>query len=179
MQAESSEVMPIVQVENLKRWLESYQERQRDIESSYERLERLEARLTSPRSAALSGVPGAAAPDPDRLTFPLAELQELREECNIQVEDLRDLRHRIEGAIRLIDGPGWPDQRAMLRMRYVDGERWETIAQLLFWRDPDFLVKQDSYIRRALKIRKAALKALAKNPRIDEFLHEEDFCGRG
>lgn len=162
-----------MQVEDLKRWLESYMERQRDLDSNYERLERLENKLTSPRSAALAGVPGAAAPDPDRLTFPVAELQELQTETKRQVAALRDLRHRIEGAVRLIDGPGWPNQRAVLRMRYIDGETFETIARLLFWRDPDFLMKQDSYIRRTFKIRKAALRALAKNPRIHEFIQEE------
>lgn len=163
-----------MQVEHLKRWLESYQERQRDFEATCERLERLESKLTSPRSAALTGLPGAAASDPDRLTLPLAELQELRDATAEQAAALRDLRRRIDAAIRLIDGPGWPNQRAVLRMRYIDGEKFETIAQLLFWRDPDFQLKQDSYIRRAFKIRKSALRALAKNPRIDEFIHKEE-----
>lgn len=163
-----------MQVEHLKRWLESYRERQQDLAACYERLERLEARLTSPRSAALTGVPGAAAPDPDRLALPLAEVQELRETTAEQAAALRDLRYRIETAIKLIDGPGWANQRAVLRMRYLDGERWETIAQLLFWRDPDFLMKQDSYIRRVYEIRRRALRALAQKPRICEFIHEEE-----
>lgn len=163
-----------MQVENLRRWLESYRERQRDFEATRERLERLEARLTSPRSAALTGLPGAAVSDPDRLALPLAELEELRAEIKKQSAELRDLRHRIEGAICLIDGPGWPNMRAVLRMRYLDGEKFETIAQLLFWRDLDFLAKQDSYLRRAFKLRKTALRALAQNPRIDEYLHEEE-----
>lgn len=162
-----------MQVEHLKRWLESYQERQRDFEATCERLERLESKLTSPRSAALTGLPGAAASDPDRLTHALAELEELRTENRKRAAALRDLRHRLEMAIKLIDGPGWPNCRAVLRMRYLDGERWETIAQLLFWRDPDFQLKQDSYIRRVYKIRKGALRALAKNPRIAEFIQEE------
>lgn len=162
-----------MQVEDLRRWLESYRERQQDFEASCERLERLEARLTSPRSAALSGLPGAAASDPDRLAHALAELEELRTENRKRAAALRDLRHRIDGAVRLIDGPGWPNRRAVLRMRYIDGEKFETIAQLLFGRDPDFQTKQDSYIRRAFKIRKAALRKLAAHPRIDEFIHEE------
>lgn len=162
-----------MQIESLKRWLESYQERQRDFEATCERLERLESKLTSPRSAALTGLPGAAAPDPDRLTLPLAELEELRHDTAKQSAELRDLRRRIDAAIRLIDGPGWPNQRAALRMRYIDGETFETIARLLFWRDPDFLLKQESYIRRTFKLRKAALRALAKNPRIHEFIQEE------
>lgn len=158
-----------MQIESLKRWLESYQERKQDFEATCERLERLEARLTAPRSAALSGVPRAAVSDPDRLTFPVAELQELQAETKRQAAALRDLRYRIEAAIKLIDGPDWANQRAVLRMRYIDGERWEVIAQLLFWRDPDFQMKQDSYVRRAYKIRKAALRTLARNPRIDEY----------
>ena len=166
-----------MQVEHLKRWLESYQEREMDFEASCERLERLESKLTSPRSAALSGMPGAAAPDPDRLALPLAELQELREATAEQAAALRDLRQRIEGAVRLIDGPGWANRRAVLRMRYLDFEQWEVIAQLLFGRDPDFLMKQDSYVRRVFKLRKAALRALAQNPRIAEFVQEEH-CGR-
>lgn len=161
--------MQLVQIESLKRWLESYQERQQDFEATCERLERLESKLTSPRSAALTGLPGAAASDPDRLAHALAELEELRTENRKRAAALRDLRHRIEGAVRLIDGPDWANQRAVLRMRYIDGERWEVIAQLLFWRDPDFQMKQDSYIRRVYKIRKAALRTLARNPRIDEY----------
>ena len=163
-----------MQVEDLRRWLESYRERQQDLSACYERLERLESKLTSPRSAALSGLPGAATPDPDRLTFPVAELQELQAETKKQAAALRDLRHRIEGAVRLIDGPGWPNRRAVLRMRYIDGEKFETIAQLLFGRDPDFQTKQDSYIRRAFKIRKAALRKLAAHPRIEEFAYQEE-----
>lgn len=163
-----------MQVEDLRRWLESYRERQQDLAACYERLERLESKLTSPRSAALSGLPGAAAPDPDRLALPIAELEELRRDAARQSAELRDLRYRIEAAIKLIDGPGWANQRAVLRMRYFDGERWEVISQLLFWRDPDFLTKQDSYLRRVYKLRKTALRALAKNPRIDQFLHEEE-----
>lgn len=163
-----------MQVEDLRRWLESYRERQQDLAACYERLERLESKLTSPRSAALSGLPGAAAPDPDRLTFPVAELQELQEETKKQAAALQDLRHRIEGAVRLIDGPGWPNRRAVLRMRYLDGEQWEVIAQLLFRRDPDFQTKQDSYVRRAFKIRKAALRKLAAHPRIEEFVYQEE-----
>lgn len=166
--------MQLVQIESLKRWLESYQERQQDFEATCERLERLESKLTSPRSAALSGLPGAAASDPDRLTFPVAELQELQAETKKQAAALRDLRHQIEGAVRLIDGPGWPNRRAVLRMRYIDGEQWETIAQLLFGRDPDFQMKRDSYIRRSFKIRKAALRKLAAHPRIDEFVYQEE-----
>lgn len=169
--------MQLVQVENLRRWLESYRERQQDLAACYERLEMLESKLTAPRSAALTGLPGAAALDPDRLALPLAELEELRAESKKQAAALRDLRHRIEGAVRLIDGPGWPNMRAVLRMRFLDFEQWEVIAQLLFGRDPDFLMKQDSYIRRTFKIRKAALRALAKNPRIAEFVQEEH-CGR-
>lgn len=163
-----------MQIETLTSWLESYQERQQDIDSNYERLERLESKLTSPRSAALSGVPGAAVSDHDRLALPIAELEELRRDAARQSAELRDLRYRIEAAIKLIDGPGWANQRAVLRMRYLDGERWEVIAQLLFWRDPDFSIKQDSYIRRVYKIRKEALRALARNPRIYEFLQEEE-----
>ena len=159
----------LVQIETLTSWLESYHERQRDLDATYERLERLESKLTSPRMATLTGLPGAAASDPDRLAHALAELQELREATTEQAAALRDLRHRIEGAVRLIDGPGWPNRRAVLRMRYIDGEQWETIAQMLFGRDPDFQMKQDSYIRRVYKIRKAALRTLARNPRIDEY----------
>ena len=166
--------MQLVQIESLKRWLESYQERQQDFEATCERLERLESKLTSPRSAALSGVPGATVSDPDRLAHALAELEDLRTENRKRAEALRDLRHRIEGAVRLIDGPDWANQRAVLRMRYIDGEQWGTIAQLLFWRDPDFSIKQDSYIRRVYKIRKAALRTLARNPRIDEFVYQEE-----
>lgn len=163
-----------MQVENLRRWLESYRERQQDLAACYERLEMLESKLTAPRSAALTGLPGAAASDPDRLALPLAELEELRAESKKQAAALRDLRHRIEGAVRLIDGPGWPNRRAVLRMRYIDGEQWETIVQLLFGRDPDFQMKRDSYIRRSFKIRKAALRKLAAHPRIEEFVYQEE-----
>lgn len=165
--------MPIVQLENLTRWLESYQEHQRDFDSSIERLERLESKLTSPRGAAMTGLPVAATSDPDRLAVPLAELEELRETTTKEAAELRDLRHRIEGAVRLINGPGWPDLRAVLRMRFIDGEKWEVIAFLLFGRDPDFLVKQDSYIQRTFKLRGAALRQLAAHPRICEYIEEE------
>ena len=163
-----------MQIEMLTSWLESYQERQQDFEASCERLERLESKLTSPRPAALSGMPGAAVSDPDRLAIPLAELEELRQSVATQAAALRDLRNRIEGAVRLVNGPNWAHKRAVIRMRYIDGEKFETIAQLLFGRDPDFLMKQDSYTRRVFKVRKAALRELAQNPRIYDFIHEEE-----
>lgn len=73
------------------------------------------------------------------------------------------LYHEIDAAIKRISCPGWPDQRAVLQMRYLDGCRWLEITEMLFGGDPDYFdERQDSFLRRTHKIHGKALAALAK-----------------
>lgn len=53
-------------------------------------------------------------------------------------------------------------------MRYLDGCRWEEVAEMLFGQRDDYEEKADSFLRRVHKIHGAALGKLANIVPLDE-----------
>ena len=81
------------------------------------------ARLTRVTSAP-SGLPHGEA-EADRLTDGVAKLSELEEEIDGKIDALIDLRRKINGYIDAIPAE---DLQRLLRLRYIDGMKWERIA---------------------------------------------------
>ena len=152
--------MSDVTVHDVQAWLKSYGELQTAIENQRERLETMRSRLESPRSATLTGLPGGGGDRSDRIGAKLAHIAELEAHLEEDRQTARELYRAIEESIRQIHGPGWPDKRAVLRMRYLDGETWPEACRMIFGRKPDFEYRQDSYLRRTFSVHKTALAEL-------------------
>lgn len=150
------------QHEELKIWLWRYQELQRDANRVWDRLDELRSRIAAARSTNLDGIPHGNSVDADRIGADLARLEDLEQEAREVQEEATASRREIEAAIRKITGPRWADRREVLRLRYVDGLRWEDVAEHLYGDSQDFWDRQEAYLRRTFKLHKTALEALAQ-----------------
>lgn len=155
--------------ENIKNWLRRYQEAARDSEALDSRAANARAKAEAARTSHLDGMPHGGGFAGDTLGAALARIDELEGEAREARAHAVELYCEIDAAIKQITGHGWPDQRAVLQMRYMDGCRWMEIAELLFGGDPDdFDEKQDTYLRRVHKIHAKSLAALAEFVPLDE-----------
>lgn len=155
--------------EAVKSWLQRYQEAARDSEALDSRVANARAKAEAAKVSRLDGMPHATGYAGDTLGAALARISELEGEAREARARAVELYHEIDAAIKQITGPGWPDMRAVLQMRYLDGCRWMEIAELLFGGDPDdFAEKQDTYLRRTHKVHGKALAALAEFVPLDE-----------
>lgn len=92
----------------------------------------------------------------------LSRLEDLEREAAEVQREATAARREIEAAIKSITGPRWADRREVLRLRYVDGLKWEDAAERLFGDNPKFWDRQDVFLRRAFKLHRAALEALVQ-----------------
>ncbi len=148
--------------EDLKAWLRRYQEFQHDADMFWNRVDELRDRITTARTAHLDGMPHARSTDSDRTGAVIAQLEEMETEARETQESAIATRREIEGAIKRIHGAGWPDKRAVLRLRYVDLLSWPDVAEFLFGDDPKFWDNPETFQRRAFKVHSKALEELSK-----------------
>ena len=81
---------------------------------------RLQTSVQSPR---LTGMPRGGG-DPDRVGSLVAKKVDLENRLMDRAEKIYTLRHKIEDAMEQLS----PDQRLLLRYRYVDGMTWESVC---------------------------------------------------
>lgn len=148
--------------ENIKAWLHRYGELQRDADRLWDRAGELRGRISAARSTHIDGMPHGSSGDADRIGADLSRLEDLEQEAREVQQEATASRREIEAAIRKITGHRWADRREVLRLRYVDGLKWEDAAERLFGDDPQFWDRQDVFLRRAFKLHRAALEALAQ-----------------
>ena len=78
----------------------------------------------------------------------------MRELIDHQVEEQR----WIDGVLLHI---GNANERAVIRMRYVDAKSWPNVSKMIFGRNEDYEEKADSYLRRTTKLHGRALVDMA------------------
>lgn len=148
--------------EALKAWLRRYGELQTDASRLYDRAGELRGRIQSARTANLDGLPHAQSGDNDRIGADIARLEELEREAAEAQQEATAARRELETAIRRITGPRWADRREVLRLRYLDGLRWEDASEKLYGDDPNFWDKPEAFLRRTFKLHGKALEELSK-----------------
>lgn len=148
--------------EALKQWLRRYQELQVDADRLSDRAADLRGRIQSARTAGIDGLPHSQSRDGDRIGSDLARLEELEMEAAEAQQEATAARRELEGAIKQITGPRWADRREVLRLRYLDGLRWEDVAEKMFGDDPNFWDKPEAFLRRVYKLHNRTLEELSK-----------------
>lgn len=141
-----------------KRLLE-YRNLNREIDNEIERLERLEDRASSPSSPNLSGMPKAPSPATDRMADTVARILDLRDEIEELVSIRNAERANIESLVKRLDKA---DERAVIRMRYLDLEEWEDIQMMIFGGKEDYCDKFDNYRQRVFRLHNAAIGNLSR-----------------
>lgn len=138
----------------VKKRLEAYRDKERDIENQLERLEGFEMRLKSIGSPTLSDMPKIQSVSHDRIADIIAQKMELEEEIQGDIDFQRKERKEINLVLKKLPTS---DEKAVIRMRYFDRLSWYDVTDMLFGGKADYLGKEDTYLRRTHNIHRSAL----------------------
>lgn len=148
-----------------RRFLGRYLPAKTRAELLQKRLQRLQDRASGPRSARLDGLPG-----PPRGTTgdPVGELAAELEDTKKELQEATATRDQIKAEIRrelnALPRESETDERERLILlaKYIDGEDWAGIAEIIYGDRADFDDKLDSLIRQCHKLHHKALYELSK-----------------
>lgn len=145
-------------VDAVKHRLIAYREREKDIDNQIERHELLSQKMISIGSPTLSDMPKAVSPSHDKIANMVAMKMELEESIREDVQKQSEERKEIEEILKHLKKS---DEKAVIRMRYLDGVSWNDVVDMIFGGKEDFLGKEDTYLRRVHKIHGSALLNMA------------------
>ena len=145
-------------VAEAKAWLTEYMDGERELFMQYERLELLREKMYNVGSPEMTDMPKAPSPEVDKLSLLVSRDIDLSNKIDQLVEEQTVRRVRIE---KVVDALSGPDLRAVIRLRYLDGESWEKINSLMFGSDDEFFERVDSFMRRVFVIHGNALREVA------------------
>lgn len=146
-------------VEAVKARLYAYREMSRDIENQNERLERINVKLIGVGAQSITDMPKSPSHTDDRTVELIQQKMELEEEIREVVEKRRAERVFFESVIKCLRRS---DERAVIRVRYIDGANWDEVVDVLFGGKEDLLEREDIYLRRVYKLHGQALLSMAK-----------------
>lgn len=138
--------------------LAEYVEKVKYYRHQCERMDRLQTKIIGVGAQVLSDMPKAPSHDNDRAADIIAQKIDLEQELGDTVAELLEERHGIEKAIRSLKNA---DQRAVILSRYIDGDSFKDVNELVFGGKADFADKEESYMRRVFNIHGEALIGLA------------------
>ncbi len=139
--------------------LAAYTAMLRRIDNNIERIERMEATMTSPKAQQLDAMPHSGGPAGDRMADMIARKEELEQKAR---EAIAEERAEHDALAAMVDQLPKPDESAVVEMRYFDRMSWPDVCEALFGDRVDYIEKYDSYMRRTLRIHGAALVGLAE-----------------
>ncbi|MBD5469224.1 MAG: DUF1492 domain-containing protein [Lachnospiraceae bacterium] len=141
----------------IKRRLQDYTERRRDFENENERYIRLYQAAHSPKTPRFDAI-RKGSPDKDLMGNQVAELIEMEKDLKSEQEAIIEERKQLQ---RLIKKLKKADERAVIRMKYLDGMDWVDIAAALYRKQKDYKVAEQAYLDKAYKLHGAALLSLS------------------
>ena len=105
--------------------LNKYTETKREIEIIEDKIEYLKEKKTSIKSMVITDMPRGSNSENDRLGILLGEIEELINIYNEKQIRLIKQQIEIEEAISILDDP---IDRNIMRLRYLEGMKWEKIC---------------------------------------------------
>lgn len=139
--------------------LKEYTEKVKYYRFQCERMDRLQTRIIGVGAQVISDMPKAPSHDNDRAADLIAQKIDLEKELSESVAEILEERRGLEKAIRSLKNA---DQRTVILSRYIDGDSFRDVNELVFGGKEDFADKEDSYMRRVFNIHGAALIGLAE-----------------
>ena len=140
-------------------WLDEYVSAEKDIDREIERLEYLTAKMTSISAQVMTGMPRATNASTDRMADKLGQKEELEASIRAAVSEQAKKRKQIEAVIRKLKNT---EERAVIRLRYLDRTDWGDVLEVMFGMKPDFNDRYDTYKRRMYRVRGTALVNMGK-----------------
>lgn len=105
--------------------LRQYQQLKREKDTLEERLEELESAMTSPRIQKLDGMPHGQPQGGSLMDLLIEQHLTLQAMYASKLRELNDALMDIEAAIESLTDP---TERNLMRLRYIDGLKWEEIT---------------------------------------------------
>lgn len=143
----------------MRRRLNDYRLLNKEIDNDIERLERLQMKAYAPSSPNLTGMPKAPSSTFDRLADIAAKIADLQTEIDSLMKERDQERHNIEDLVKMLPNP---DERAVIRLRYLDSEEWVDIIVVLFGYKDDYDDKYDNYKQRVFRLHSSAVSKLSE-----------------
>lgn len=144
-------------VSTLKKRLSHYKELEREIENQLERLENIDAKMYTIGSPELTDMPKADTVVAYRIGNLVAKKEELLGQIQDAVSKRDEERRWIERVLNHVENS---NQRAVIRMRYIDSETWDSVAFMLFGAREDYPNRIQTYLRRTTKLHGTALVSM-------------------
>ena len=131
-----------------------------------QRIDELEAEITTPRSVILDGMPKGPRSDHDRIGKAVGRLEALRERAETLSAEVRAEYIALSDLIDTIDPGLNPANNALCRsvliLRLLEMRTGQEVSEALFMDRSDFSDKEESFLRRVFQLQKAGIDALWK-----------------
>jgi hypothetical protein len=155
---QSADALEKGEIDAMKERLRDYRSMNKEIENQIERLERMEMKISSIGSPVLSDMPKSPSTAYDRMASSVARKVDFENEIKELIAERDSECRSLESLIRQLKKP---DERAVIRMRYLDIEDWEDILMMIFGGQRDFNDKYDNYKQRMFRLHSAAISNMA------------------
>ena len=139
----------------IKQRLDEYRIDDREIENQLERLERLEAKMKDVGAQVITDMPRSPSPAHDRMADYVSQKDSLTETLRRMIRKHSEDREVIERVVA--KGLKKPDERAVIRYRYVDMYEWPDVIDCLFGGKEDYIDKEDTYKRKTYALHSDAI----------------------
>lgn len=150
--------------EQVKNFLERCKEDLKAVNLMRKRLDALESKTGSPRTAQLTGMPGSGGNPVDVVGRAVSMLDTLRAALADAEIQLQEQQRRAAAMIDLLRSNrcrAWPEKQLALSMRYVDGADIQSITFALFGGLERYADNYETYQRRTFGLLREGIKDLA------------------
>lgn len=138
----------------IKERLKAYVAINREIDNDIERLDFFETKMYGIGGQNLTGMPHNPSPDFDKIGAMTAKKEELEQHIKETIKIRDSERNSIKAMTRQLTVP---DEKAVIKMKYLDMAEWPDISMMLFGMKDDFNDRYESYMRRVFKLHGSAL----------------------
>lgn len=141
-----------------KQFLRNYSLLLEEIEGEQERLAMLTYKMIGSSSGLGDGMPRSSSPDPDRMGLQWSIKESLEQKLVVLNQMEKEKREKIEEELQ--DKVEEPQERRIIRLRYIDGLEWIEIQKIMFGRRKDYYENEEKYKRLVFRIHGNALAKL-------------------
>ncbi len=86
-------------------------------------------------------------------------IMELEEQIRENLEEEKRARQQLEILLHRI---GKAEERGLIRCRYIDAEKWEDVARIIYGRRSDYKQASSIYMQRTYKLHGEAMRSMAR-----------------
>lgn len=140
--------------------MKDYKRLRKEIECEQERLEMIEVKILGISSKNSDGMPRSSSSEYDKMATQIAYKTDIENNLAQLLQKEKSKRMEIEKEI--VERLEYPDERMLIRLRYIDGLSWREISELLFSKRRDYYEDEEKYKRRVYRIHGNALVKMAK-----------------